>query len=235
MKQQRPPSLEDVVWGAALDWFKNSEVAAKRHQEHVEGEGVTHMMKGSLFVKAPDALKLRFVNDAAGKLVSEFMRREQQELGQWKVEKIVEAAGPSFDGRTALQELRELARSAPVVVLSFVDCPWCLAAKTLLLDELAVPLDAVRVVELEELGRDGKSLRAAVALATGRTSMPNVFIGGKSVGGFTDGFTKGERVGEPSLCRMDAPGLQPLHESGQLQGMLRKAQKNQKMLETHLF
>ena len=151
------------------------------------------------------------------------------------MEKIIEAAGPEFDRRTALQELRVLARSAPVVVLSFVDCPWCLAAKTLLLDELEVPLEAVRVVELEQLGRGGKSLRAAAALATGRTSMPNVFVGGRSVGGFTDGFTKGERLGEPSLCMMDAPGLQPLHETGKLEGMLRKAEQKQQMLETHLF
>ena len=48
-----------------------------------------------------------------------------------------------------MKELKELARSAPVVVLSFVDCPWCLAAKTLLLDELELPPDSVRVVELE--------------------------------------------------------------------------------------
>eukprot|EP00964_Phaeocystis_antarctica_P025049 scaffold14044_cov52-Phaeocystis_antarctica.AAC.7 len=236
MKQDPPrPTFEDVIWGAALDWFKNSEMAAKKHQEHVNGDGVVHMMKGTPFVNAPDALKLRFVNDGAGRLVSEFMRREQRELGQWKVEKIIEAAGPEFDRRTALQELKELARSAPVVVLSFVDCPWCLAAKTLLLDELAIPPEAVRVVELEELGRDGKSLRAAAALATGRTSMPNVFVGGRSVGGYTDGFTKGERLGEPGLCLPDAPGLQPLYASGKLEGMLRKAEQKQQMLETHLF
>ena len=155
MKQEAAsrPSLEDVIWGAVLDWFKNSEMAAKRHQEHVNGDGVTHMMKGTPFVNAPDALKLRFVNDGAGRLVSEFMRREQRELGQWKVEKIIEAAGPEFDRRAAMKELKELARSAPVVVLSFVDCPWCLAAKTLLLDELELPPDSVRVVELEVAGR----------------------------------------------------------------------------------
>ena len=84
MKQEAAsrPSLEDVIWGAVLDWFKNSEMAAKRHQEHVNGDGVTHMMKGTPFVNAPDALKLRFVNDGAGRLVSEFMRREQRELGE---------------------------------------------------------------------------------------------------------------------------------------------------------
>lgn len=113
--------------------------------------------------------------------------------------------------------------------------PWCLAAKTLLLDELALPPEAVRVVELEELGRQGKALRAAAALATGRTSMPNVFVGGRSVGGYTDGFTPGERLGEPSLCVADAPGLQPLHESGRLERLLSQAQRDQRMLETHLF
>ena len=46
---------------------------------------------------------------------------------------------------------------------------------------------------------------------------------------------KGERLGEPSLCVPAAPGLQPLHESGKLEGMLAKAESKQKMLETHLF
>ena len=165
MKQEPSrPSLEDVIWGAVLDWFKNSEMAAKRHQEHVNGDGVTHMMKGTPFVNAPDALKLRFVNDGAGRLVSEFMRREQRELGQWKVEKIIEAAGPEFDRRAAMKELKELARSAPVVVLSFVDCPWCLAAKTLLLDELELPPDSVRVVELEVA--DQRALTMTLTLTT---------------------------------------------------------------------
>ena len=56
--------------------------------------------------------------------------------------------------------------------------------------ELELPPEVVQVVELEALGRRGKALRAAAALATGRTSMPNVFIGGRSVGGFTDGFAQ---------------------------------------------
>ena len=48
MKQDPPrPTFEDVIWGAALDWFKNSEMAAKKHQEHVNGDGVVHMMKGT--------------------------------------------------------------------------------------------------------------------------------------------------------------------------------------------
>jgi len=164
MQEPSRPSLEDVIWGAVLDWFKNSEMAAKRHQEHVNGDGVTHMMKGTPFVNAPDALKLRFVNDGAGRLVSEFMRREQRELGQWKVEKIMEAAGPEFDRRAAMKELKEIARSAPVVVLSFVDCPWCLAAKTLLLDELELPPDSVRVVELEVA--DQRALTITLTLTT---------------------------------------------------------------------
>ena len=45
----------------------------------------------------------------------------------------------------------------------------------------------------------------------------------------------GERLGEPSLCVADAPGLQPLHESGRLEGLLSQAQRDQRMLETHLF
>ena len=47
------------------------------------------------------------------------------------------------------------------------------------------PLSVLSEVELEERGREGKELRAAIALATGRTSMPAIFVGGRSLGGST--------------------------------------------------
>ena len=89
--------------------------------------------------------------------------------------------------------------STQVVVFSFTDCPWCVAAKKLLAE-----YDSVRDVDLEPLGQRGKTLRAAIALETGRTSMPAVYVRGEAVGGYTDG----------------RPGLLTLHRTGELQERL---------------
>ncbi len=72
--------------------------------------------------------------------------------------------------------------STQVVCFSFTDCPWCVAAKKLLAE-----YDSVRDVDLEPLGPRGKTLRAAIALETGRTSMPAVYVRGEAIGGYTGG------------------------------------------------
>ena len=101
------------------------------------------------------------------------------------------------------------------MLFSFVDCPWCVAARSLL-DERQLS-ERTRVVELEDLGRRGKALRAALALATGRTSLPNVFVGGRSVGGFTDGYADADpRLCDATLCDLSADGLKALDEAGGL-------------------
>ena len=154
------------------------------------------------------------------------------------------------------------------MLFSFVGCPWCDAAKALLVDEQGLELVVhapasggdeaaaasaegaaasalssssssssssealsseasppprrrrLLVVELEDFGRSGKALRAALADATGRTSMPNAFVGGRSVGGFTDGDPVGAlaRAGEQ-------PGLRALHERGELARMIDEAHR----------
>ena len=231
-------TLKEALLDALLAWFRDSELVAAAHAKHVASDTVSHLFKGTPMAAAPDALKLRFVGDGAGRFVSDFMRREQQTLGEWKQRKVVEAAGPAFDERGALAELSDLSSTAPVVVLSFVDCPWCLAAKELLATQSSISPEAVRVVELEELGRQGKALRAAAALATGRTSMPNVWIGGRSVGGYTDGYDGAfdlRLVRRPELCVRSSPGLLALRDSGELDAMLRDAERNQRTLETFMF
>ena len=176
-----------------------------------------HMIKGSPFASAPDELKLKFVEQPGGQFVSDFMQLEQRLLGDWKVEKIVEAAGPAFDPQAARQELLEVVAERPIVMFSFVDCPWCLAAKQLLQD-LGLDEAELRVLELEDLAGRGKRLRAALALATGRTSLPAVFVGGRAVGGFTDGFgsfdevraasrTLSIRLGYVALLRIPSRGV----------------------------
>lgn len=182
------------------------------HRKHIEGDAVLHMLKGTPMAAAPDELKLKFARSSAGAAVATFMKREQQNIGGWKVDRIVEAAGADFDPATERARLVREAATNPIVVFSFIDCPWCLLAKERLraveesVVEAWLPPGSVRVVELEDLGRDGKRLRAALALATGRTSLPSIFVGGRCVGGYTDG----DPAGDAALCHAGAPGLEAL-------------------------
>lgn len=172
----------------------------------------------------------------------------------------------------ACEELHMLVNSAPVVVFSFSDCPWCVAAKALLAeyglqkvlrqetagtDTNAVGDENGQVQlalhEIDKMGKRGKRIRAALATVTGRTSMPNVFISGRSVGGFTDGYATeregSDRIDGSIFVQSDAipiqailsseeasslanigkwtwrrsAGLESLHNSGDLRVMLQKA------------
>ncbi|CAN0061784.1 unnamed protein product, partial [Ascophyllum nodosum] len=74
--------------------------------------------------------------------------------------------------------VKELVASKPVVVFSKTYCPYCTKAK--------VALDAVGAkYELVELDRrnDGRAIQSALAEITGQSTVPNVFIGGTSIGG----------------------------------------------------
>ena len=88
-----------------------------------------------------------------------------------------------------------------VVVFSWSGCPFCKKAKALLDGTGARYL----AVELDEMD-DGNAIRAELAKMTDRTSVPNVFIAGKSVGGCNDG-----------------PGVATLLSRGELTPMLQAA------------
>ena len=213
----------DIVAPKFFAWFASSEGMAKLHQEHVDSPIVRHMIKGSVLASAPDDAKLDFARSSAGAAVADFMRLEQQHIGQWKIERIVEAAGPSFDAPSARAQLMSEGISSKVVVYSFVDCPWCLLAKERLMAVAqadSVPwltTDDVSVIELEDLGQDGKSLRAALALTTGRTSMPSVWLNGRCVGGWTDGDMP---AGEVGLCLDASPGFEELSDGNRMRELL---------------
>lgn len=78
----------------------------------------------------------------------------------------------------ALKKAKELASSAPVVVFSKTYCGYCNRVKQLLTQVGAT----YKVVELDEIS-DGSQLQSALAHWTGRGTVPNVFIGGKNIGG----------------------------------------------------
>ena len=192
---QIPSPVERFVVRRLLDWFRDSELVQKEHAKHIASPTVSHLLKGTPLVDAADDNKLVFASSYLGRLVARVVKEEGEYLSEWKVAKIVEAAGPQFDAAAAREDLRKEAMKADVVVFSFTDCPWCVAAKKLLAE-----YDSVRDIDLEPLGQRGKTLRAAIALETGRTSMPAVYVRGEAIGGYTDG----------------SPGLLALHRTGEL-------------------
>lgn len=222
-----------------MNWVKSSSLFSELHQKHVASDTVQHMMKSTSLVDAPDEAKVRFANGPFGKMVADAMASEQKLLGDWKLGKIVEAAGDEYDEDDAHNDLLDVLDRAPVTIFSFVDCPWCLLAKKLFEDEYSLSNGdgTLQIIELEDLGRDGKKLRAAIALATGRTSMPACFINKKSVGGYTDGFLhdafdEGRSTSadsgftyvpspERDLRRVGSPGLAKLYESEELTILLK--------------
>ncbi len=80
-------------------------------------------------------------------------------------------------------------------------CPYCQRAKALLTSLGA----AFQVVEVDALeGKDGFAYRVELQEMTGRSTVPNIFIAGRPVGGFTD-------------------GVEALHKEGKLAEMLKAA------------
>ena len=65
------------------------------------------------------------------------MKEEQEYLQDWKIEKIIQASGEYYiNHRVEVQQLLlQHQREANIVMYSFVDCPWCIAAKSLLLEQ----------------------------------------------------------------------------------------------------
>ncbi|KAF3918492.1 Glutaredoxin-C1 [Orbilia brochopaga] len=83
---------------------------------------------------------------------------------------------------------------SPVAVFSKSYCPYCRASKALL-TELNANFE---VWELDQLA-DGSDIQAALAEITGQSTVPNIFIGGKHIGGNSDLQSKKKQL--PELLR----------------------------------
>ncbi|KAK9829694.1 hypothetical protein WJX72_007403 [[Myrmecia] bisecta] len=92
------------------------------------------------------------------------------------------ARAGEYDEAAVRAKVESLISSNPVVVFSWTFCPFAQKAKGLL-SQLGAQYAAV---ELDKVP-DGKALRAELIKMTNRTSVPNVFIGGRSYGGCNDG------------------------------------------------
>lgn len=107
-----------------------------------------------------------------------------------------------YDAAAVKAKVASLSAQAPVVVFSQTSCPFCQKSKDLL-KELGA---TYTTVEVDTMGAEGYAIRVELAALTGRSTVPNVFIGKKSVGGFTDG-----------------PGVETLNNEGKLVPMLEEA------------
>ncbi|KFK33116.1 hypothetical protein AALP_AA6G333100 [Arabis alpina] len=77
-----------------------------------------------------------------------------------------------------MQKAKELVSSNSVVVFSKSYCPYCVRVKELL-QQLGATFKAI---ELDNES-DGAAVQSALGEWTGQRTVPNVFIGGKHIGG----------------------------------------------------
>ncbi|XP_031090509.1 glutaredoxin [Ipomoea triloba] len=78
----------------------------------------------------------------------------------------------------ALTKAKEIVSSHPAVVFSKTYCGYCTRVKNLL-NQLGA---AYKLIELDQ-ENDGDAIQQALLEWTGQRTVPNVFIGGKHVGG----------------------------------------------------
>eukprot|EP01026_Neomeris_dumetosa_P016535 TRINITY_DN162770_c0_g1_i2.p2 TRINITY_DN162770_c0_g1~~TRINITY_DN162770_c0_g1_i2.p2 ORF type:complete len:117 (-),score=26.01 TRINITY_DN162770_c0_g1_i2:91-441(-) len=95
--------------------------------------------------------------------------------------------------------VNEVVTAHKVVVFSKTTCGYCRAAKKVL---EKYPIKDKEIIELDKV-RNGSAIQGAVAKRTGRRTVPNVIVGGKSIGGGDD--------------------VEDLHAKGKLDGILREA------------
>ncbi|XP_068638271.1 glutaredoxin-like [Aristolochia californica] len=81
----------------------------------------------------------------------------------------------------ALPKAKEIVSSNPVVVFSKTYCGYCARVKQLL-NQVGAKYN---VIELD-VESDGAALQSALVEWTGQRTVPNVFIGGKQIGGCDD-------------------------------------------------
>lgn len=102
----------------------------------------------------------------------------------------------------------------PVVIFSKSWCPYCHAAKSNILK--ATPLvdgfNGAKIYELDDMDEMGAGIQAYLSQRTGRSTVPNVFIGGVSVGGSDE---VGALAANSQLEGMIAAAVKEKRDSGQ--------------------
>ncbi|KAK9087691.1 hypothetical protein Syun_030085 [Stephania yunnanensis] len=111
---------------------------------------------------------------------------------------VVRAMTPSFGSRLE-ENVKKTVSENPVVVFSKSWCSYSSEVKALFKRLGVDPF----VVELDEMGPQGPQLQKLLERLTGQHTVPNVFIGGKHIGGCTD-TVKLHRKGELEPLLLEA-------------------------------
>ncbi|CAI9776638.1 unnamed protein product [Fraxinus pennsylvanica] len=112
--------------------------------------------------------------------------------------KIRAMSSGSFGSRLE-ESVKKIVTENPVVVYSKTWCSYSSEVKSLFKRLGAEPL----VIELDQMGPQGRQLQKTLERLTGQHTVPNVFIGGKHIGGCTD-TVKLHRKGELRLLLSEA-------------------------------
>nr|AAM64584.1 putative glutaredoxin [Arabidopsis thaliana] len=92
------------------------------------------------------------------------------------------SSSSSSSGSTLEETVKTTVAENPVVVYSKTWCSYSSQVKSFFKSLQVEPL----VVELDQLGSEGSQLQNVLEKITGQYTVPNVFIGGKHIGGCSD-------------------------------------------------
>lgn len=84
-----------------------------------------------------------------------------------------------------MNNLKTLLKNNNLLVLSKSTCPYCKKTKALLKNDYIELSKKFTFVELNEI-KEGRELQKAAYELTGQSTVPNIFIDGTSIGGYTD-------------------------------------------------
>ncbi|CAL9223713.1 unnamed protein product [Arabidopsis halleri] len=100
-------------------------------------------------------------------------------IASWPPQRCSSVRAMSSFGSTLEETVKTTVAENPVVVYSKTYCSYSSEVKSLFKSLQVEPL----VVELDELGSEGPQLQNVLEKITGQYTVPNVFIGGKHIGG----------------------------------------------------
>ncbi|KAL8674538.1 MAG: hypothetical protein Q9168_001056 [Polycauliona sp. 1 TL-2023] len=121
---------------------------------------------------------------ASGKQAPMGAKKLADEQGEADKEKPKEAKAETQEERKIEVELNAILKKGPIIIFSKSYCPYSMKAKSILLEKYTI-VPTPYVVELDEHPL-GPGLQAALEKSTGRRTVPNVLINGKSIGGGDD-------------------------------------------------
>ncbi|KAL1550093.1 glutaredoxin-C5, chloroplastic-like isoform X1 [Salvia divinorum] len=114
---------------------------------------------------------------------------------------VVRAMFATFGARME-ESVKKTVTENPVVVYSKTWCSYSSEVKSLFKRLGVEPL----VIELDQLGPQGPQLQKTLLRLTGQHTVPNIFIGGKHIGGCTDTI-KIHRIGELQPLLLEAGAM----------------------------